>query len=46
MTRQVTKKKYDRPSPDPDLEYIAFKGNAMLKKYTVHKKERRVENHE
>lgn len=33
MTPQVTKKKNNKPTPDPDLEYIVFKGNAnKLKK--------------
>ena len=33
MTRQVIKKKNNKPTPDPDLEYIAFKDNAnKLKK--------------
>ena len=33
MTNKSNKNKNNRPVPDPDLEYIVFKGNAIkLKK--------------
>ena len=28
MTNQTNKNKNNKPVPDPDLEYIVFKGNA------------------